>query len=223
MVLLAIDWNGTIIDDTAGWAKAYNAALNVLGIQEQTLEELQHHYDTPVIKSILNFGVSQDDYNKHAKDLFRAFAETLAIHTAESPLRKGAVEFLNHRKQAGDTLFLLSNHHQDQLKIELTRCGLTNVFDNVSGRNCDSQIITKTTKQGRLLAFMDETGHIANDVVIIGDAREEARIGNNIKATSICITGGYSSRKQLLAEGAHHVVDSLTEIKTILVQMYDVK
>lgn len=216
MALLALDWNGTLIDDTAGWAKAYNAALNVLGIAEQPLEELQDKYDTPTVKSILNFGVAEDVYDIHAADMYKAFSAALTIHTAQADLRDGTVEFLREMKEAGHTLFLLSNHHQDDLTRELARCGLSGTFGNVSGRDSQEQIRTKSTKRERLLSFMERGGHAAHDVVIVGDAREEARIAREIGVTCIGITGGYSSRMQLEAERAHHIVAHLLEISPIL-------
>ncbi len=214
-LLIALDWNGTVFDDTLPWAKAYNAALCVLGVDEQPLEELQDKYDTPIIHGLLNFGVCPNLYEQRAHDLYRAFKTVLDIEAAQAQLRDGAHDFLADMGDQENSVFLLSNHPVDMLTQELDRLGLRESFKHVSGRATFEEIRSKTTKIERLFAHMQENDIPAEDVVVIGDAREEARIARIHGMTSICITGGYSSRARLVEEGAHHIVDHLREIVPI--------
>ncbi len=215
MALLAIDWNGTLIDDTAAWAEAYNAALGVLGIAGQELYVLQDKYDVPVEQSILNFGVSREEYDAKSGVLFTAFSETLRTTAVHAELRNGAAAFLDDVKAQGHHLYLLSSHHKDDLEREIGKHGLQGAFHRVSGRDDHGQIRTKSTKQQRLEDYIQSMGK-AEPVFVIGDSTEDARLGALVGGQSVCITGGYSSKQRLLENGAFKVVDTLAQVKFVI-------
>ena len=216
MALVALDWNGTLIDDTDAWAQAYNAALGVFGIAPQPLEILQDRYDTPTRVSILSFGVTEADYERHSQKAYTAFMAVLRAEAPKAGLRKGARDLIASLQADGNEVWLLSNHHRDDLARELAQHGLSDVFSRISGRDSMEEIRTQSTKAGRLLAHMAQGGWTSAQTVIIGDAREEARIARDHGLLGIGITGGYSSAAHMVRDGAHHVVDTLEAIPAII-------
>ncbi len=220
MALIAFDWNGTLLNDIPAWTAAYNAALAVVGIAPQPLEVLQDKFDVPTKLAITNFGIDEATYEARQRDLYHAFSSAHHGYPHPAQLRTGAVLTPYALLRAGHTPIVLSNHDQTGLEIALEMHAIRGAFELVSGNDAHGTIIRHATKQDRLSLIMKQLGVSVDQVVIVGDAREEARIARVLGITGIGIAGGCSSRAHMERDGAHHIVDELEDIPPIIERLF---
>ncbi|MGW2019032.1 HAD family hydrolase [Streptomyces sp. NPDC001927] len=207
---LVWDWNGTLLDDIEAVIGATNAAFAELGLEPITLARYRELYTVPVPKfyerlmgrlpTDAEWLIMDDAFHRHYWQRADACG-----------LTAGAAELLAARQESGFTQSLLSLAPHTELVPLVRRHGIESRFVRVDGR-IGSSTEGKSAHMVRHLEALVALGGgvVAERVVVIGDAADDARAAAHVGARAVLYTGGSHSRASLEAAGVP-VVDSLAE------------
>ncbi len=222
MTYLAVfDWNGTLFDDMAATHIGTNASLAFFGKGPITLEEEQEKFTFPLIHFYEKMGISVDEYLEHAGEVGDLFLKTYEQENVKCGLAKGATETLDWLSSHGIACKILSNHREEFLQADVARFEIEHYFESISGNQNPSTLVTGLSKLKRLQSYMDENGYTPEKTFIIGDSHEEPDLARKLGILGISISGGLLSPARLEHYKKDYVIDSLTELPTILAREWN--
>jgi phosphoglycolate phosphatase-like HAD superfamily hydrolase len=203
---LVWDWNGTLFHDINAVMEATNASFAELGLPPITLDRYRELYCVPVPRFYERLiGRLPSDAEWEVMDAtFHRYYWALAESCA---LADGAAELLAARRAAGTTQSLCSLAPHERLVPIVAAHGITEHFLRVDGRTGTST----AGKAAQMALHLDSLGPIdPQQVVVIGDALDDAAAAAHVGARAVLYTGGSHSRAALESAGVP-VVDSLAE------------
>ncbi|WUH93280.1 HAD family hydrolase [Streptomyces sp. NBC_00433] len=203
---LVWDWNGTLFHDIDAVIEATNASFAELGLPPITLDRYRELYCVPVprfyerligrLPSDAEWEVMDAAFHRH----YWALADGCR-------LADGAADLLAARRAAGLTQSLCSLAPHAQLVPIVAAHGITDHFLRVDGRKDTST----AGKAAQMVRHLESLGTIdPRQVVVIGDALDDAAAAAHVGARAVLYTGGSHSRTALESAGVP-VVDSLAE------------
>lgn len=211
------DWNGTLIDDTFANHAGANAELKALGQPEVTLERYRDTMEFPFIHFFNRNGVDTDTYLKNREMMQNVFMGTYVPEQEKAPLRRGAMEVLDHLLDLDVTLIILSNHVQDHLEEQMAARHVHGKFKHICGSPDISSIAaTKLSKLDRLQKLMAEHNYSPEDAFIIGDSLEEPDIAKHLGMTCVSVTWGCFAEHRLRKTTTNHVITEIDELPVVL-------
>jgi phosphoglycolate phosphatase-like HAD superfamily hydrolase len=203
---LVWDWNGTLFHDIDAVIEATNASFAEIGLPPITLDRYRELYCVPVprfyerligrLPSDAEWQVMDSSFHRH----YWRLAESCR-------LAEGAAELLAARQAAGLTQSLCSLAPHAELVPIVAAQGISGRFLRVDGRT-DSSTAGKSEQMVRHISSLD--GVDPRQVVVIGDALDDAAAAAHAGAHAVLYTGGSHSRAALEAAGVP-VVDTLAE------------
>ncbi|EPH39280.1 HAD family hydrolase [Streptomyces aurantiacus] len=200
------DWNGTLLHDIDAVIEATNASFLEIGLEQITLERYRELYCVPVplfYERLMGRLPTEDEWLV----MDAVFHKHYGARVDACGLAEGAAELLALRQAEGRTQSLLSLAPHDHLVPLVRRHGIAERFVRIDGRT-DASHAGKAERMVRHLAEL--AGVAVEQVVVIGDAVDDARAAAHVGARAVLYTGGSHSRASLEAAGVP-VVDSLGE------------
>ncbi|WP_431044102.1 HAD family hydrolase [Streptomyces sp. P1-3] len=200
------DWNGTLLHDIDAVIAATNASFEEIGLPPITLERYRELYCVPVprfYERLIGRLPTEEEWQVMDATFHRyywAMAETAG-------LALGAKELLADWQAAGLTQSLCSLAPHDLLVPLVRTHGIEQHFVRVDGRIGNSNTGKAEQMVGHLAAL---DGVPPEQVVVIGDAADDAIAAAHAGAHAVLYTGGSHSRASLEAAGVP-VVDTLAE------------
>lgn len=219
--LAVFDWNSTLYDDMPAAHQATNDCLAFFGIAPISVEKLQEIFVFPLIHFYEKAGVNVDDYLKNTEEVSDIFRNSYNQLKMPCPLMDGTIELLDWLKSQQVTCKILSNLNQETLEEDVNRFGIADYFETISGNVDPATIISGTNKYERLRDFMGENGYSADKTFVIGDSHEEPQLARKLDIIGISISGGLLSPARLEKHKKDYIIDSLTELPTILSKEWD--
>ncbi|KUJ64831.1 phosphatase [Streptomyces albus subsp. albus] len=208
------DWNGTLLHDTEVVVEATNASFVELGLPQISMERYRELYCVPVprfyerllgrLPSDEEWQVMDAAFHRH----YQALAETAG-------LAEGVRQLLADWQAAGLTQSLCSLASHEQLLPLVRTYGIDHHFTRVDGRTAGIHL-GKAEQMVRHIAALDGIG--PDQVVVIGDALDDAAAAAHAGARAVLYTGGSHSRSNLSAAGVP-VVDTLLEATELATQL----
>ncbi|MGX1882841.1 HAD family hydrolase [Streptomyces sp. NPDC055287] len=203
---LVWDWNGTLLDDISAVIGATNAAFAEIGIEPITLARYRELYCVPIprfyerlmgrLPTDAEWLVMDEAFHRHYTELRVVCA-----------LAQGVEELLVEWQSAGRSQSLLSMYGHEQLVPVVRQYGIERHFVRVDGRTGPSGG-SKAAHMARHVAALG--GVTPGQVVVIGDAVDDAVAAAHVGARAVLYTGGSHSRASLEPAGVP-VVDTLAE------------
>ncbi|CAG6396765.1 haloacid dehalogenase-like hydrolase [Streptomyces cocklensis] len=203
---LVWDWNGTLFHDIDAVIEATNASFAELGLPPITLDRYRELYCVPVPRFYERLiGRLPSDAEWEVMDAtFHRYYWALADNCR---LAEGAADLLATRRAAGLTQSLCSLAPHEQLVPIVASHGITEHFVRVDGRTGNSA----AGKAAQMVRHLESLGPLdPREVVVIGDALDDAAAAAHVGAHAVLYTGGSHSRAALESAGVP-VVDSLAE------------
>ncbi|CAG7622736.1 HAD family hydrolase [Actinacidiphila bryophytorum] len=203
---LVWDWNGTLFHDIDAVIEATNASFAELGLPPITLDRYRELYCVPVPRFYerLIGRLPSDDEWEVMDATFHRHYWALAD---DCRLAEGAADLLAARRAAGLTQSLCSLAPHEQLVPIVAAHGITEHFVRVDGRTGNST----AGKAAQMVRHLESLGCLdPREVVVIGDALDDAAAAAHVGAHAVLYTGGSHSRVALESAGVP-VVDSLAE------------
>jgi phosphoglycolate phosphatase-like HAD superfamily hydrolase len=203
------DWNGTLFDDQHLVIEGLNAVLDEVGATRVDLATYQRLYTRPVrvfYERLLDRTIPDDEW-RHLDEVYhRGYRDALdradLAHDADVALRTVTS---NDASQS-----LLSMWRHAELVPLVTELGIHDRFVRVDGLTGPGG----GQKAPHLEAHLGAVAHTAGDdpgqVLVIGDALDDAAAAAHVGARCVLFDGGSHPRAQLETAGVP-VASSLTE------------
>jgi phosphoglycolate phosphatase-like HAD superfamily hydrolase len=203
------DWNGTLLDDQHVVVEALAAVLRDAGLPPIDLATYQRLYTRPVkvfYERLFGRPIGPDEW-EHLDEVYHAgYREALA----RAQLAVDAELALERTAAAGRTQSLLSMYRHDELVPLVDRMGIAARFARIDGLRGESGGL----KAPHLAAHLEGLVHIAGDdptqVLVVGDALDDAAAAASVGAPCVLYDGGSHPRAELERAGVP-VVDTLVD------------
>ncbi|WKX70671.1 HAD family hydrolase [Streptomyces sp. XD-27] len=200
------DWNGTLLHDIDAVIAATNASFEEIGLPPITLERYRELYCVPVPRFYERL-IGRLPTEEEWQVMDATFHRYYWVMAENAGLALGAKQLLADWQAAGFTQSLCSLAPHDLLVPLVRTHGIEQHFVRVDGRIGESN----TGKAAQMVSHLAALeGVPPEQVVVIGDAADDAIAAAHAGAHAVLYTGGSHSRASLEAAGVP-VVDTLTE------------
>ena len=208
--LIIFDLDGTLTDSREIVGLTYNQLLKNHNIDRTlTAEELDD-----IFGPLLSVGLPKFFPDGNIEELFdeyRVIYDKLQVtKLQEIPYAK---ELLAYLKQEGYQLAIVSNKPHKGIESALEICGMREYLDAIVG--FDDVKNAKPNKEPLLTACRN-LGVGFDNVVMIGDSKDDILLAHNAGAFSIAVGYYESRREELIEQNPNRYVEDLREIKEIL-------
>ncbi len=203
------DWNGTLFDDHHLVVDGLNAVLDDVGIPRVDIATYQRLYTRPVqvfYERVFGRAIAAEEW-QHVDDVFH---DAYAAALARAGLASDAEVSLDHVAGTGTAQSLLSMYRHDDLVPLVTRFGIADRFARIDGVRGGGGGTKAPYLQAHLDRVIADPATDADDVLVIGDAVDDAAAATDVGARCILYDGGAHPRGQLEATG-YPVASTLTQ------------
>lgn len=196
---ILFDWSGTISND---FIKTYEIAMQVFekfGSKQISIEKFRQDFDIPqetlyrknnILESwdVLN-GVFKEYWEKHEQQIPDLYLDARKI-----------LKRLKKDRWIG----IVSAHHTEFLKNEISHHDLDGIFDYIEG---DSR-----TKNDSIRAILQKFNIDKEQVIFIGDMKYDVQHGKKAGVKTGAIGTGYQSKETLLSEKPDYFFEDLADL-----------
>lgn len=216
--LIAFDYNGTVLSDTAIVLKAENIALTSVGLKPITLKRFQETFQIPIIKYWENLNIPESFVKKHFQTIEDTFQLNYEKLVGKTRTRSGSREVLKWLKENSVQAVIYSNHPSYRIKEQLGRLKMVNEFNAILGRETtdDFSHMLERGKERKLADYIKKHKFKPHEVISIGDTEEEIEVGKKFGFYTVGITGGYNSAKRLKKHKPDFLIHNMLELKNII-------
>ena len=211
--LIIFDLDGTLIDSPGDIAWAVNRTLEGLG---------REVVDTETVKSSVGWGVRQLLENlmpgedpQMIDEARGVFLEYYGGHLdVETHLYAGVVETLEHFNSRGKLMALVTNKPVSLTGKVLEAFAVSGFFAMVLGGD---SLPRKKPHPEPLLKVVDDLQVPAERTVFVGDSAIDCETGKRAGIVTIGAAYGFRGRGELVDAGCGMIIESLDELKEIVV------
>lgn len=197
------DWNGTLLDDLGVVVAAVNASLAEFGAPPIDADGYRDHYTRPVhlfYEALFGRQVTDREWRQIDATFHRVYREGLA----DARLADDAMAAL-HAVAGGPTRqSLLSMWWHDELVPFVAGFGVDRYMERIDGNRRGAG----ETKAPHLAEHLAALGARPPDVVMVGDALDDANAAAEVGVRCVLYDGGAHHRSELEAAGVP-VADTL--------------
>jgi len=205
------DMDGTILNTIDDLTDSTNYAMEKMGYQTYTVEDVKGFVGNGIMRLILNAvpeGISEEDVKK----THSYFMEHYLVHCKDKTgPYDGIKDLLKFLKEKGKKLAVVSNKADAAVKI-LADEEFPGLFDIAIG---EKEGINKKPARDMVDIALKELGCDRSEAVYIGDSEVDFKTSVNSELDCILVSWGFRDRKVLETFGAKYLVDSPTEIMDI--------
>ena len=222
--LILFDIDGTLLHTNGAARRAFERGLlEVYG----TAGPIDTHRfdgktDPQIARELLSLaGLPHEQIDASLDRLYRAYLASMTAEVARpgyAPLvYPGVREVLDVLQSRADVLVgLLTGNIADGASLKLRAAGLHEYFEfGAFGSDSEDrgELPAIAVTRARERTGIDFRG---KDVVVIGDTPSDIRCGQSLGVFALGVCTGRHSREELLAEGADHVLDDLSDTPRVL-------
>ena len=209
--LILFDLDGTLTDPKEGITKSLRFALEKLGYPEEDLDELEKVIGPPLWDSFQDYyGMTREQADLGVQYYRERYRD---VGKFENILIEGIPELLWELKAAGKQLALATSKPTDYSIEILQHFEIDQPFDQMIGSNLDGTRINKDEIIQHVLNLFDIP---AENIVMIGDRKHDIIGAKAHGIDSIGVLFGYGSRQEFEQHGATIIVETVDELKQVL-------
>jgi len=210
---ILFDLDGTLSDPKEGITKCVQYALGKLGIVETDLDKLEPFIGPPLRDSFIEYyGLTEEEALKGIDFYRERFRE---IGKFENILYPEIPSLLQELKNSGKHLYVATSKPTVYSDEILVHFNIRQYFDLVVGSNLDNTRAEKDEVIQYLLESLSPDLD-KSDFVMIGDRKFDMIGAQKNGIDSIGVTYGYGSKDELEQANATYIVDSIAQLKNIL-------
>ena len=204
------DFDGTLADTKPGIIATARATLLEWGMTEEEMGDLDRLIGPPFPRAYCDiYGMSMAD----AEELTRRYRERYAKLGREShPLFGGMAELLRDLVGAGRTLAVTSSKRQEFAEPMLADEGVLDLFSAVVAQRDPAH----ADKPYLVRATLEALGAAPEDAVMVGDRFYDVEGAKANGVPCVGVLFGTATRAELEGAGAAAVVESVAELRRVL-------
>lgn len=205
--LIVFDWDGTLMDSTAGITLSIQEAARDMGLPVPGREAASHVIGLGLQDS-LRAAVPSLPVEKY-KDFVELYRKHFYARQETMALFPGVAELLDQLRSDGHLLALATGKSRRGLDQALEVTGLGEHF--VSSR-CGDETNPKP-HPAMLLELMDELALTAGELLMIGDTSHDLGMANSAGVDAVAVAYGAHPEESLLALAPRACVSSVVELR----------
>ncbi len=203
------DWNGTLFDDQPMVIAGLNVALAAADLPPTDQATYQRLYTRPVqvfYERLFDRPIEPAEWQVIDEAFHAGYREAIA----DAGLAADAIDALHRVEEAGISQSLLSMYRHDDLLPLLDRFAIAGRFLRIDGLRGVGGGVKAPYLAAHLEHVAAAGGGTPAEVLVIGDAKDDAAAAAHVGAACVLYDGGSHPREELEATGAP-VAGSLTE------------
>jgi len=208
------DLDGTLTEPGEGITNSVMYALDKFGIHETNRESLYRFIGPPLLDSFQNYYGMPPEQAEQAVDAYREYFSVKGLF--ENRVYEGIPVLLQELRNAGKTLVLATSKPEVFSLRILDKFDLSQYFHFVGAASLDS---SRSQKPDVIRHALQLCGNPDPEtVVMIGDRKHDILGAKENGLQSIGVLYGYGNRSELEQAGADVIVESVTQLKGILLK-----
>ncbi len=211
--VVLFDLDGTISDPKVGITKSVQYALQKLGKEELDLARLERFIGPPLQESFPKYYGFNQEMTNQAIALYRERFKQKGMF--ENELYSTFTTLLDLLKEEGSILIVATSKPTVFAEEILKYFRIDHYFAHIVGSNLDGTRTSKTEIIQYILALYPS--YQLSDFIMIGDREHDIIGANNVGIASIGVTYGYGSFDELSKANATFIVESISQLKDILI------
>lgn len=215
---ILFDLDGTLTDPKIGITRSVQYALRALGIEEPSLDKLEPFIGPPLADSFREFYGLNDEQIIMAVAKYRERFAQQGIY--ENEIYPGISEMLAELKRKGKILAIASSKPTLFVEQILDHFDIRKHFDFIIGSNMDGtrgrkeEVVEEALRQ--MLPTEITPAEKKDTVVMVGDRKFDIEGAKAHGITSVGVSFGYGSEKELEQAGAEYTVNSVESLSVVL-------
>ncbi|HEL1912734.1 TPA: HAD family hydrolase [Streptococcus suis] len=208
---ILFDLDGTLTDSGQGILNSVAYALEKMGIEEPDTANLNRFIGPPLYESFSRFYQLSPEDTQSAVDAFRVYFKEKGMF--ENQLYPGIIPLLEELRTAGKTLVIATSKPEIFAKQILEHFGIAHYFDVIAGASLDSSRISKADVIGYAINQLEA---FPKHAVMIGDREHDIEGARMHQLPAIGVLYGYGSKQEFEKAGATMIVETIQDLKRIL-------
>ncbi len=207
---ILFDLDGTLDDPFEGITKSVQYAMRKFGV-ETDRARLGGFIGPPLSDSFIKYFSLTEEDAKLAVDYYREYYRPTGIF--EVSIYKGIPELLNELQATGYDLVLATSKPKVFADMILEKYGLEKYFAATFGSELDGTRV----KKGEVIDYAFENHAMDKSrAIMVGDRMHDVIGAHECDIQCIGVTFGYGDRSEHIECGADFIVDSVDELKKLL-------
>lgn len=215
---ILFDLDGTLTDPKIGITSSVQYALRAFGIDEPNLDKLEPFIGPPLADSFMEFYGFTPEQANQAIEKYRERFDGQGIY--ENELYEGIDKMLFALKEKKKILAIASSKPTPLVLRVLEHFDIRQYFDYIVGSELDGRRSKKEEVVAEALRLMLPASFDVQEkkehVAMVGDRKFDIEGAKAFGLTSIGVSFGYASEGELEAAGADYIVDTVSELKDLL-------
>ena len=214
---IIFDLDGTITEPEKGITNGLRYALDRLGYEIKSHEELYKFIGPPLSESFRDFCGFSEEKTGEAIALYREYYSDRGI--LENDLMPGVRDALDVMYKQGKHLYIAtSKPYPFTVKI-LEHLDIKDYFEYVSGASMDGKTGTKIEVLEQLIQNTNLSEHISNgEVIMVGDRKFDINGAKHFGIAGMGVMFGYGSREEFEAADADYIVNNSQEMLAVIME-----
>lgn len=209
---ILFDLDGTLTDPAVGITNSIMYALKKYNIKVNDRSELYKFIGPPLLESFMKYYGFTEEEGKKAIEYYREYFGVKGLF--ENIIYDGIKDLLKSLKDNGKILLVATSKPQVFAEQILVHFKLDKYFSFIAGSNLDGTRI----KKAKVIEYALEGLNITEltKTIMVGDREHDIRGAKTIGIKSIGVLYGYGSKEELVNADADYIVQSVSEIKDIV-------
>lgn len=212
MKLYIFDFDGTLGDSRGLIVHTMMDTFDELGIPKPSREACVATIGLTLTECFTVSANLDNATGEKCADVYRKIFRRNNVPGAVKPF-DGVIETLDKLHSEGKVLAVASSRRHESLDGLLTDFGITNLFSAIIGADDVKNAKPNPEPVNKILS---ELSFSSNDAVVIGDAPYDILMGKNARTTTVGVTYGNGSRKELEEAEPNFLIDHFADLLTIL-------
>jgi phosphoglycolate phosphatase len=205
-----LDVDGTLVDSTKPILLALNTALSDAGMAPITRAELGRYVGPPLRTALDALFAERGEDGSRIPSLMEAYRRSYQPLSVELAITYPGIPDLLDALHRDARLAVVTTKPAVYAVPILDALGFASMMEVVEGPDVD-RVETKTVTMARALERLGHRRDI-DLLTMVGDRHHDVEAGTHHGATTIGVTWGFGSRRELSTAGADHIVDRPDEI-----------
>lgn len=214
--IFLFDLDGTLTDPELGITTCVQYALEHFGIHEPDRSKLLPFIGPPLKTSFMGLYSMTPSEADEAVRKYRERFSTVGMF--ENRVYEGTEELLNSLKERGKTLAIATSKPIEFTMEILKHFNLLKYFDYVSGASLTGKSLGE--KPEIIREAIERIGCQKKDkMIMIGDREMDINGARENGIASVGVRFGYAEKNELEDAGADYIVDTMEDLKELLLRM----
>ncbi|MBP7469860.1 MAG: HAD family hydrolase [Flavobacterium sp.] len=210
---IIFDLDGTLVNSLEDIADAMNKVLQSLDYPTHSYDDYQYFIGSGlrnlVSKALPETNNDENQIEKSLNSMIDVYRDNC---TNQTKSYQGIVELLNELKSRKLKLGVFSNK-ADALTKEITKALFPDVFDPIVGLSTES---LKKPNPFEALEISKSWGLQPEEMIFVGDSGIDMQTATNANMHAVGVSWGYRPEKELMENGAQHILNHPLDLIPIL-------